>query len=561
MAHELPDIGLKNDNTRETAPPTEIPTRQVVTEEKSTTTDIQHDTPCPQEQSNAVKTSDEQPDNNERSSSLEQSSQQPGDRAGRDAESEDPDVRSAIGSEPSSNEDSSQVEVSFDSHADPNQSEVVEFERLSPKVERKCLEVIRRKLLFMWGVSTEDVPTIRMNSHDLPTLRFSTDNDTTVNLVWDERKRTEADTREVVRAQLSTCQAWPRHRLVPGVGQFVLASDGTVPATEIRWEHVQQPFQDDLAAYDDGVRYAGYEDTWHRWCFESAPGLPFEASKNPVRGKIVTFEVSMKGWGETLDAIDKLVHVNLSDFDNRDRIEDLMFDKSFNRSKDYFVALQLLRIINEWIDEVIPSIQEIREYPSLKRSGLYSTEISENLNAVDIYMKEGASAVQRRIRKKTEEINSLRDGLFNATSLRESTKAMALNQAIYVFTVVTVLFTPVSFLATFWALPFLNNPKEGSDIVPEPSAFRNSFIVMPLLTYALVLGIAWLHGGSYDNGQDLYGSFALGCQKGEGRHLPMRDLDPDSMMIHKGNGKMRKFLLSAFIPRDVYATTLEHFLL
>ncbi|KAI1052778.1 hypothetical protein LB505_013643 [Fusarium chuoi] len=37
--------------------------------------------------------------------------------------------------------------------------------------------------------------------------------------------------------------------------------------------------------------------------------------------------------------------------------------------------------------------------------------------------------------------------LFNATSLRESTKAMALNQAIYVFTVVTVLFTPVSFLA------------------------------------------------------------------------------------------------------------------
>jgi hypothetical protein len=119
-------------------------------------------------------------------------------------------------------------------------------------------------------------------------------------------------------------------------------------------------------------------------------------------------------------------------------------------------------------------------------------------------MKERASAVQRRIRKKTEEINSLRDGLFNATSLRESTKGMALNQAIYVFTVVTVLFTPVSFLATFWALPFLNNPKEGSHIVPEPSAFGYSFIVMPLLTYALVLGIAW-HVGSENPNATLSG--------------------------------------------------------
>lgn len=45
---------------------------------------------------------------------------------------------------------------------------------------------------------------------------------------------------------------------------------------------------------------------------------------------------------------------------------------------------------------------------------------------------------------------------------------------------------------TFWALPFLNNPaEEGSDMVPEPASFRSSFIAMPLLTYALVIGIAW----------------------------------------------------------------------
>ncbi|WXC64472.1 hypothetical protein SNK03_13632 [Fusarium graminearum] len=124
-----------------------------------------------------------------------------------------------------------------------------------------------------------------------------------------------------------------------------------------------------------------------------------------------------------------------------------MFDKSFNRSRDYFVALQLLRIMDEWINESVASIHQLRDDTHFMHHGFSNFEIKDNLDAVDRYMKEKAGTVQRRLQKKKEEIHSLRDGLFNATSLRESTKAMALNQAIYVFTVVTVLFTPVSFLA------------------------------------------------------------------------------------------------------------------
>ncbi|EXM21904.1 hypothetical protein FOTG_10199 [Fusarium oxysporum f. sp. vasinfectum 25433] len=218
----------------------------------------------------------------------------------------------------------------------------------------------------------------------------------------------------------------------------------------------------------------------------------------------------MEAWGEALDAIDGLVHVDLNDFDGQSRVEDLMFDKSFDRSKDYFVALQLLRIVDEWLDEVAPSVKELQKDPYLRFTSICAAESVDNFNAAIRSIDERTAVIQKRVRKKVEEINSLRDGLFNATSLRESTKAMALNQAIYVFTVVTVLFTPVSFLAvsdilhqssvsqltgqTFWALPFLNNPTEGTDIVPVPSSFRNSFIIMPLLTYALVIGVAWFVG-------------------------------------------------------------------
>ncbi|QGI86870.1 hypothetical protein CEK25_013599 [Fusarium fujikuroi] len=208
------------------------------------------------------------------------------------------------------------------------------------------------------------------------------------------------------------------------------------------------------------------------------------------------FKMCMDAWEETLSTIDKLVLVKLEDLDNLERVEELMFDNSFKRSRDYFVALQILRIIDEWLDEVQSTVDDMSKDHVLLKASMWDHDYTSNrfFGVAVRYVNEHATATKSRIQKKQEEINSLRDGLFNATSLRESTKAMALNQAIYVFTVVTVLFTPVSFLATFWALPFLNNPKEGSGVVSEPSAFRNSFIVMPLLTYALVIGVAWAVG-------------------------------------------------------------------
>ncbi|RSL61196.1 hypothetical protein CEP53_005217 [Fusarium sp. AF-6] len=204
-------------------------------------------------------------------------------------------------------------------------------------------------------------------------------------------------------------------------------------------------------------------------------------------------EQSLDVWSDALDSIDKVIHVNLSDFEDEKRVEDLMFDRSFTRSKDYFVAIQLLRIMDEWLDELLQSIDDLRDMPAWSRVMFHVNAAAEyNIDSATKGMKERVIRFQNRVRKKSEEIKSLRDGLFNATSLREATKTMALNQAIYIFTVVTVLFTPVSFLATFWALPFLNNPaEEGSDMVPEPSSFRSSFVTLPLLTYTLVIGIAW----------------------------------------------------------------------
>lgn len=82
-----------------------------------------------------------------------------------------------------------------------------------------------------------------------------------------------------------------------------------------------------------------------------------------------------------------------------------------------------------------------------------------------------------RVTNKTEEVKSLRDGVFNATSLREASKGIELNRAAYVFT-------------TFFALPFLNNQNE-SDQVVVPPGFKTSMIVIPILTYLISLVFDW----------------------------------------------------------------------
>uniref|UniRef100_A0A0D2Y3K1 Uncharacterized protein n=1 Tax=Fusarium oxysporum (strain Fo5176) TaxID=660025 RepID=A0A0D2Y3K1_FUSOF len=130
------------------------------------------------------------------------------------------------------------------------------------------------------------------------------------------------------------------------------------------------------------------------------------------------FETTFKAWDKTLDSIDSLVEVDI------------------------------LRIINEWIDEPLANMEKLRDSTALKQNIFGADQARNNFDAAIRIMRQCRDKTRARIKKKSEEIESLRDGLFNATSLREATKAMELSQAVYAFTVVTVLFTPVSFLAS-----------------------------------------------------------------------------------------------------------------
>ncbi|KAK4182527.1 hypothetical protein QBC35DRAFT_395804, partial [Podospora australis] len=118
-----------------------------------------------------------------------------------------------------------------------------------------------------------------------------------------------------------------------------------------------------------------------------------------------------------------------------------------------FTLLQILRASSDMVEETMTDFLTLRK--------VFATEISKlllvktpppdnNDDLAPLYRNRDKAArlveahtqrVEARIQRKTEEIKSLRDGIFNATSLREATKGIVINPAIYVFMIVTVIYT------------------------------------------------------------------------------------------------------------------------
>ncbi|KAK5652329.1 hypothetical protein OQA88_10679 [Cercophora sp. LCS_1] len=165
------------------------------------------------------------------------------------------------------------------------------------------------------------------------------------------------------------------------------------------------------------------------------------------------------GWYDVLDSIDQTVSFDLQDTLDEDKWSSLMFDDSFQRSKVYSTVLETLRVSGDWVRDFLKTWESLREQweTNVKPDRIFdkkdSAAIEKNWAVVDRMMRARAEVLLTRITSKAEEVKSLRDGVFNATSLREASKGIELNRAVYVFTVVTVIFTPPGFLAVSSPVP------------------------------------------------------------------------------------------------------------
>ncbi|KAK3682275.1 hypothetical protein B0T22DRAFT_280149 [Podospora appendiculata] len=186
---------------------------------------------------------------------------------------------------------------------------------------------------------------------------------------------------------------------------------------------------------------------------------------------LATFSLQVKrwdkGWTLTLESIDEAVRIQIDESLDTELCESVMFDDSFRLSKVYFTTIQVLNLASDWIEKAVSDWESLAErwVRETKADEIFDKEglvlIAKSWSNVTANFKARADRHLDRIRHKREDVKALRDGLFNAKSLREATKGMALNRAIYVFTIVTVIFTPSSFIGSKNGTDRRNNRHSG----------------------------------------------------------------------------------------------------
>ncbi|KAK0611713.1 hypothetical protein B0T14DRAFT_334170 [Immersiella caudata] len=177
-------------------------------------------------------------------------------------------------------------------------------------------------------------------------------------------------------------------------------------------------------------------------------------------------------WSRLIDSIGKLLNADLSNMLSKDHRREIMVDTSDLKLSDfYFAVIQILRIAAEWIQESMDHLRHTvddmeRLYLATTSDPQFASFLPASADSRDVMLivfkqnwesvmqeqRQIGNALLGRVAKKMEETKSLRDGLFNATSVNEATKSTQLNQYILVFTLATVFYLPLSFIAAVFAL-------------------------------------------------------------------------------------------------------------
>jgi hypothetical protein len=188
-------------------------------------------------------------------------------------------------------------------------------------------------------------------------------------------------------------------------------------------------------------------------------------------------------------------------FDKEYRESLLFEDQSYTKSRTYFWALQSLGAINDCVTSLI-SAWDIYDQSSLLRL-FEKTEASLGVALESHSTRDGSpsestgeykiclSEIQQQMEKlqdlfktnnaKQEEIKSLRDGLFNASTVLEARTTVLQGRNIQLLTYISILFLPASFVASIFGM---------DSVLPSGTSLRDFAIMFSVIcgfTYIVIL--------------------------------------------------------------------------
>ncbi|KAK0711786.1 hypothetical protein B0H67DRAFT_685345 [Lasiosphaeris hirsuta] len=214
-------------------------------------------------------------------------------------------------------------------------------------------------------------------------------------------------------------------------------------------------------------------------------------------------------WTRLLDQIDRVLSADLANILSPESRREIMVDGSDLRLSEFYPAvLQILRIAADWIQESMDDLRWMVDdtqrlyfspnthadsFPTFLPPMLDAKDqdaaiavFRQNWESVQSYQQRLGKSLLIRIARKQEEVKNLKDGMFNATSVNEAKKSTKLNHYILVFTVVTIFYLPLSFIATLFAL--------GLSTWEDPRQFRSFTATITLVaagTYAFSGFLIW----------------------------------------------------------------------
>ncbi|KAM7196177.1 hypothetical protein V8F33_006289 [Rhypophila sp. PSN 637] len=247
------------------------------------------------------------------------------------------------------------------------------------------------------------------------------------------------------------------------------------------WEFEQPVFTLLTMAESGRLRLSSLDELSNEWQWRMAGILPLQRATGVaafafrIHSLLPEWE---RQWSSLIDTLGRALNsnANLGDILSPERRRGIMIDRSgLQLSEFYFTIMQTLRIASEWIQESMDDLRHMtidmeRLYlssqtpegfptflpPDATKRDEFIRVYRSNWDSVLLRQQSIGSDLLSRIAKKQEELKSLRDGLFNATSINEAVKSTQLNHYILAFTVVTIFYLPLSFIATLFALDFFD---------------------------------------------------------------------------------------------------------
>ncbi|KAK8877705.1 hypothetical protein PGQ11_002651 [Apiospora arundinis] len=200
------------------------------------------------------------------------------------------------------------------------------------------------------------------------------------------------------------------------------------------------------------------------------------------RTLMVALEVWHREWNKTFDSVDKVLNVRLEDVFDSEKRAALMFESSsnnkFESSDKYFFVIELLRISAEWIKETVNDLLfSGKRLPSSIISMMSRGKLVPMLSVTTDWevilrdLKRHEDDLLGRIERKTQEVKSLRDGI---------------NESILVFTVMTITYLPLGFVATLYGLDMFDFQMPG-----QTTSFAITTVVVSLATYLAAWGFLY----------------------------------------------------------------------